>query len=183
MLITSESLFFVFDVESVGLHGEAFAFGYVVVDRLGQPRSHGYSTCSPKSCRGDEAGRSWVRANCPWVLKSFVHDYPQGVRDDFWRLWQQWKAEGALLAADVPWPVESRFLADCIDDNPDDRRTEGPYPLLDIASIRCAAGFDPLATEERLLFENPAHDPLADARQSARLLIESLDVLDSRKGK
>ncbi len=28
----SEKLFFVFDVESVGLHGEGYAYGYVVVD-------------------------------------------------------------------------------------------------------------------------------------------------------
>ena len=28
--------YFVFDVESVGLHGEAFSFGYVVVDETGK---------------------------------------------------------------------------------------------------------------------------------------------------
>lgn len=31
-----EMLYMVFDVESIGLHGEGFAVGYVVVDRNGE---------------------------------------------------------------------------------------------------------------------------------------------------
>jgi hypothetical protein len=81
-----------------------------------------------------------------------------------------------MLAADCAWPVEARFLAACVDDQPEQRAWEGPYPLIDIASVRLAAGLDPLATVERLPSEMPAHDPLADARQSARLLIEALKV-------
>jgi hypothetical protein len=36
------------------------------------------------------------------------------------------------------------------------------------------SGRDPLATYERLPNELPAHDPMADARQSARLWLECL---------
>ena len=36
------------------------------------------------------------------------------------------------------------------------------------------AGMDPMATYDRLPAELPRHDPLADARQSARLLVEAL---------
>jgi hypothetical protein len=47
------------------------------------------------------------------------------------------------------------------------------YPIL-------ALGRDPLATNERLPDELPAHNPLCDARQSARLLIEALRECDAR---
>jgi hypothetical protein len=49
-------------------------------------------------------------------------------------------------------------------------RQLGPYPLHEIASFMTAAGMDPMATYARLPDELPKHHPLADARQSARLL-------------
>lgn len=176
-------LFMVFDVESVGLHGEGFAFGYVVVDLAGRERGAGRVACDPDRCRGTPEGRAWAEANCPGLA---IHcDGARELRRAFWLDWLNWKARGAALAADCPWPVEARFLAACVEDerpvirgghntaaSPRDR--EGPYPLIDVASVRLAAGLDPLGTDDRRPDELPVHDPLADARQSARLLIEAL---------
>lgn len=170
-------LFMVFDVESIGLHGQGFSFGYVVVDQTGSEIDSGYSCCEPDFAEGSDAGHEWVRANVPLPSTTFLHGSPRVVRDEFWAAWLKWKARGAVLAADCAWPVEARFLADCVDDDPERRTSEGPYPLLDVATLRLAAGFDPLATVERLPAELPAHDPLADARQSARLVIEALRKL------
>ena len=103
------------------------------------------------------------------------------MRDAFWRLWLGWKSNSVWLAADVCWPVEANFLRACIEDDPIRRTWEGPYPLIDIASVRLAAGFDPLGTEPRRDDEMPARNPLADARQSARLLAEALQELTQRK--
>jgi hypothetical protein len=177
-------LFMVFDVESVGLHGEGFAVGWVVVDRAGKELGEGRSDCYPERARGGRDGRDWVAANVPhrYCLDRYT---PAHVRDAFWSSWLEWKAKGATLAAECPWPVEARFLAACVDDaipsvcgeRPDDgpRGWDGPYPLVDVSSVRLAAGFNPVGIFERLPSELPAHDPVADARQSARLLIEALD--------
>ena len=73
------------------------------------------------------------------------------------------------MAADCCWPVEANFLAQCIADNKQ-RTGDGPYPLLDVSSFLVATGSDPLKQYPRLPNELPAHNPLADARQSARLL-------------
>lgn len=54
------------------------------------------------------------------------------------------------------------------------------FMVFDVASVRLAAGLDPLASAPRLDGELPAHDPLRDARQSARLLIEALDKYAGR---
>jgi hypothetical protein len=177
-------LFMVFDVESVGLHGEGFAVGWVVVDRTGKELAEGRSDCYQERARGSRSGREWVLENVPF--RHCVDGYhPVHVREAFWIAWTEWKARGAVLAADCPWPVEARFLAACVDDaiplvrgeRPDDGRRGwgGPYPLIDVASVRLTVGFDPLGVDGRLPSELPVHDPLADARQSARLLIEALD--------
>jgi len=78
--------------------------------------------------------------------------------------------------------VEARFLIQCIEDDHYAREWWGPYPLIDVASLRMAAGLDPLGTEERieLLGELPEHDPLADARQSARLLVDAIGRIQER---
>jgi hypothetical protein len=168
-------LFMVFDVESIGLHGGSFAYGYVVIDRAGHEVASGGAACKPERAYGFDEDWDWVAANCPEL--PVTHGDPQNVRGRFWRDWMDWKAKGAVLAADCPWPVEARFLIECINVDPVRRKWDGPYPLIDVASVRLAAGLDPLGTDERRPDELPIHDPLADARQSARLLIEALNAL------
>jgi hypothetical protein len=171
-------LFMVFDVESVGLHGQGYAVAYVLVDRAGVERDSACYACHPDRAEGSEDGRAWIAANVPEPQSGYNVKSPRGVRENFWRDWQSARERGAVLAADCCWPVEARFLAACVDDDPEARRWEGPYPLHDVASVRLAAGLDPLGTVERLPGELPIHDPLADARQSARLLIEALTSLE-----
>lgn len=167
--------YFVFDVESVGLHGEAFFAGWTTISPDGAELCCGIAGCSPDVASGDDAGRAWVAQRVKvWAA---VKDTVQ-VRRAFWRAWEQARGMGAVMAADCPWPVEARFLLDCIADEPG-RAADGPYPLIDVASVRLAAGLDPLGTEPRRPEELPVHDPLADARQSARLLIEALDAIRS----
>lgn len=166
-------LFMVFDVESIGLHGEGFAVGYVVVDREGNTLDSGNFACPVYSAKGTLTGFEWVKSNCQTL--PVTHNAPWLMRAAFWRAWREWAGKGAVLVADCAWPVEARFLAQCVDDDPMSREWLGPYPLYDVAPIRLAAGLDPLATCSRLPEEEPAHDPLCDARQSARLLMEALD--------
>ena len=163
-------VYMVFDVESIGIHGEGFAVGYVVIDSDGRELEAARIACSPHTARGNDEGRQWIAENCPKIPADFTD--PQGVRASFWGAWQRWKAQGALLVADCAWPVEARFLIDCVDDA-EGREWQGPYPLHDVATARLCKGRDPLATVDRLSNELPQHDPLADARQSARLWMEA----------
>jgi hypothetical protein len=180
--VSGPSLFMVFDVESVGLHGEGFAVGWVVVGG-GKELESGRLACPAAAAYGTRSGREWVATNAPTMPNT--HALPNDVRDAFWAAWLRWKGRGAVLAADCPWPVEARFLAACVEEARDpmtsgtetpegERDWQGPYPLIDVASVRLAVGLDPLGTAGRLPNELPAHDPLADARQSARLLVEAL---------
>lgn len=165
-------VFFVFDVEAVGLYGDAFWVGWVIIDATGREVSAGGNTRGPDDeAAGNQAGRKWVARNVPSRPAEGAASL-MGMRDAFWAAWTAARVRfNAILAADCPWPVEARFLLQCLDDYP---RREGPYPLIDIASVRLAAGLDPLGHEERKMGELPRHSPHADATQSARLLIEAL---------
>jgi len=170
------SPFFVFDVESVGLYGEAFAVaGGIYINAVAQSE---FRFCCPIwEAKGDEDDRQWVMANVP--VMEITHRHPAAVREAFWSEWEKAKARypGITMAGECIWPVEAGFVAACIRQEIADRKWSGPYPFHEIASVMLAAGMDPMATYEREESEKPAHEPLADARQSARLMATALRSL------
>lgn len=165
-------LYFVFDVEAIGLHGEGFAVGWVVVDDAGHVHHENLLSCPPKTAVGTPLNHAWVEANVPAL--PITHCTPQHLRQDFFEAARHWLGAGALLVADCAWPVETRFLSACIDDAVSLREWLGPYPLHELASVLLARGLDPLEQRYRLDSELPKHNPLCDARQSARLLLTAL---------
>lgn len=163
------ALYLVFDVESVGLHGEGFAVGGVIIDHTGQEFDSFEYGCDPNDAKGEVEDRKWVLANCHWRENC---DTPRLVRDRFWKHWDSARDAGITLVADCPWPVEATFLNACIADDPT-RAGKGPYPFLDVATVVHQCGGDPTGTFSRRENELPEHSPLADARQSARIFTSS----------
>lgn len=164
----------VIDVESVGLHGQAFAWGAVVIDGEGRELLCAGESCDPHMVEGTPDGRAWVEKHVPRLQRNVVS--PRAMRDAFWAFWREQSETAAAILADVPWPVEANFLSACVADEPEKRAWDGPYPLLDIASVRLAAGLSPLEVCQRLENERPAHNPICDARQSARLFVEAMKL-------
>lgn len=145
-----------FDVESVGLYGEAFAAAWLVHDAAGHEIDSFTLACHPNAARGDDAGRAWVAEHVMPGLTELNCDSPREVRDLFWTRYTALRssAPDLMLMADVPFPVETNFLTACIADDPS-RAVDAPYPLLDAASIRRWLGV-PAPTY--------AHNPLEDCR-------------------
>lgn len=171
----------VFDVESIGLHGEGYAVGATLLNTETLTREYSFwLACPPEAAKGAKSDRKWIYENVPHI--PFTHETPKEVREAFWDQWQRRKADfpDLVMAAECAWPVEANFLSSCIAGDPEARRFKGPYPLHEIASFMQAAGFDPMATYDRGPDELPKHDPLADARQSARLLSQSLEILRNK---
>lgn len=163
---------FTLDVESVGLHGEGFAVGWCIHND-GLETQFGVFACRPGLACGSEANREWIHANIPEIAPNLPD--PRMVRAALWTAWKEAKNMAVIwnlpiiMLADCAWPVEARFLAQCVDDAPDVREWEGPYPLHDLGTYLLASGLDPTARYERTGNELPIHDPLADARQTARI--------------
>lgn len=78
------------------------------------------------------------------------------------------------MVTDVPFPVESNFIMASIRNNPYEWEQCPVYPLIDVASMLFAHGYDPTASFERLESELPRHNPLNDARQSLRIMFSLL---------
>lgn len=165
------SKYIVFDVESVGIHGEGFAVGFVVMNADGSLVEEGMYSCRPAWAAGTVENLCWVKDNIPALPINCSS--PKEVRGLFWKIWLKYKSD-TVMVADCAWPVETRFLNTIVGDDFDERQWHGPYPLLDLSSILFAIGEDPLTITERLPSELPAHNPLNDARQSARQLTGAL---------
>lgn len=88
----------------------------------------------------------------------------------------QWKQDSTAWA-DCGWPVEANFLSACVKDDWGDRCWQGPYPLMEIATVLQMAGLDPLGKYDRQPDEMPVHDPTSDARQSGRMLFEAMQKI------
>lgn len=169
--------FFVFDVESIGLHGEGFAVAGGVYLENGAAQWEFCMSCPPEQAQGFETDREWVRKNVPAL--ECTHRDPFTMRAEFWKKWIKARAEHqAEMAAECLWPVEARFVRDCVYDLGEEGIFTGPYPFHEIASFMAAAGMDQMASYPRTPSEMPAHNPLADARQSSRLLSEALEKLE-----
>lgn len=164
----------VFDVESIGLHGEGYAVGGVLIINGKEVDSFLFAS-DPATARGSGANRQWVADNVPPIKAT--HDMPSDVRTALWAYWTAKKEEypDLSLAADVSWPVESGFLSACVADNPEKREWEGPYPLMDISSVMMARPVPSAIDTQRRPDELPKHCPLADSRRSARILLAALE--------
>ena len=173
------SIQFVFDVESIGLHGEPFSVGYVVFKDGELAAANSYS-CDRAIVSGSDDDRAWVNENVP--VTPITHDTLEGVLDAFWEAWMDWKKSGAQMFAECAWPVEAKFLAMCIGRVYPQGKWDGPYPLHEIASFMAAAGMNPMANYDYDPYE-VKHDPLSDAKQSARLLHKALERLGGAERK
>lgn len=146
----------IFDVESIGLHGEGFAVGLVVVEPKKLVTFEAGFACDPAFAEGSDEGRRWVIENVESLEGDDSIIYvgsPRDVRAGFWEVWAAWKEQDAWLMADCSWPVEARFLSDCVKDDTS-REQDGPYPLLDAMTLRTFKLAAP--TEDK-------HHPVKDA--------------------
>jgi hypothetical protein len=57
--------------------------------------------------------------------------------------------ERSLAISFVGVPVEARLFRECIEDDSETRKYQGPYPLHDLATIFLMNGLDPLDTDTK----------------------------------
>lgn len=177
--------FLVFDVESMGLYGDPFAVGFVVIDATGKELDFGTFVCPTSNLHCTKENREWLAKHVFPHIPNYTHTTPDGIAEAFWGVWMQWKERGASMVSDCGFPVETNFLRRCVGfgDLAQTREFLGPYPLYDVSTARLMAGLHPVATNYRLDGEKPAHNPLCDARQSARLFLEAINLVRAKQGK
>ncbi|HVX23785.1 MAG TPA: hypothetical protein VG992_00355 [Candidatus Saccharimonadales bacterium] len=169
-----------FDLESNGLHGEAFAVGAVVMDARGKVLDEFTARC-------DIVGEidPWVRANVlPAIAEMPVtHKTYHDLQEAFWAWYVQAEPQADYVLVSNGYPVEYRFLLKCQDEDLDERYWQHPFPILDLTSLLMAAGQNP-GTKNALLTSIIAehkfarHHPLHDAKAATLAAFKILGLSD-----
>lgn len=173
--------FLIIDVESIGLHGEGFAVagGVFINGKLQQDTDFCYSA-HPDFAAGNAVDRDWVDKNIPndlWDKEKIDSVYPAVIRAAFSTKYELLKKEfpNLVVAGECVYPVETNFLARVASEY-----SLSVYPLHEISTVMACAGMDPMEVYDRLPDELPKHHPLADVKQSARLLFMALEKLQEK---
>ncbi len=155
------------DAESNGLGGRAFAVALTLSGPAGE-QDHAVFRCPIGEAEVD----SWVAEHVlPTIIAVPVtHWLYQEMLADVRNVIVSWGGKPVPLIAHVAWPVEARLLLDVY---PGNGVWDGPYPLIDVASVLLAKGHDPLSVDDYLAAhgipapEGSPHHPLYDARAAA----------------
>lgn len=154
-----------FDIESNGLHGEAFAVGAVLMD----DHTPGASSNQPPiisefvaRCPLIGPIDPWVEANVLPPMTDIPETHPDGhaMRDAFWSWYLEARAQADLILVNNPYPVEARFLIACQEDDMASRGQDHPFPLIDLASLLYARGIT--TRDQRDAFMKKVIDQLTD---------------------
>ena len=78
----------------------------------------------------------------------------------------------ARCFADVPFTVESRLFHKMVEKDRQNRAFMAPFPIIDVASLLYARGFEPIGNRLDLVshFEGRLHNALDDVRLSSRII-------------
>lgn len=162
----------IFDVEASCVNGRGFAYGYVVLDtETGSYVEEGIQWAVPDWTGVSADDQKWVQEHVCKNMPDGVTLTIEELHSEFWEMWARWSDKGAWLVADCLFPVETNWLAECLKEDPT-RSKHQPYPVLDVVTALAFTGHFPMADYPRQDDELPKHNPLADARQSARILWE-----------
>lgn len=178
--ITNKTRILSIDVESNGLHGEAFAVGAVLINCTGSVIDE-YSARCPIKGEVDE----WVVKHVLPSLDDFpeTHKTAKEMRSDFWAWYKTAKSQADYVLADNGYPVEDRFLIQCQEDDLDERYWDHPFPLMDLSSMLLQIGVKPsiernmfVGDEQIAAADIQKHNPRWDAWASALAMIKALKL-------
>ena len=166
-----------FDVESNGLHGEAFAVAGVLMDADRKILSQLVTRC-PIVGPVD----AWVSENVLGPMQSIPESAPDAptMRAEFWQWYLVAKSQADLIVAANPYPVEARFLIACQNDDMPGREFDHPFPYFDISSMLYTLGYTtPTARREFVKkavrgSSGDPHNALWDAKATAMAAISAL---------
>lgn len=179
--VTKTTKILCFDLETNGLHGQAFAIGAVVMDGSGKVHDEFVARTRLKS-----EVDPWVKQNVLPVIADLPVTYLnyETMREAFWRWYVKTEPETDYVLVSNGYPVEYRFLLDCQQANLEERYWQHPFPIIDLSSLLLAKGLlaesnknklvSRIITEQKL----KPHHPLHDAKITALTFFAALKQTD-----
>jgi hypothetical protein len=176
------TLTFSVDAETDGLYGPVWAIGAVVLNYWGEVVARFEGQVSPASLTN-----TWVIENVVPHVNLPLYGSARELRDAFWAFWMTWR-EGVVTISDIGSPVESGLFRTCVEDDPEARQWNGPYPLHEVSTLLFAVGQDPDVdrleyADMRSVSAMPGlqkHNPVFDAYVSALCWLKAEKLLAKR---
>jgi hypothetical protein len=169
-------IIFSFDVETIGLYGGVFALGACVINEDGVELESLFLKTNHRYVSGTNLNFNFVALKIlPSILTKDDNCMSElEIRTKFWNFYIQCKIKypDMIVVVDCGYPCEAGFLRACVNDNISEREFLAPFPLHELGTLILSKGEDPKEERERAQNETPAHNPLCDARQSARLWLQ-----------
>ena len=176
--ITSSTKLLSFDLETNGLHGQAFAIGALVMDGRGKIYEQFTARCPIKG----ELDQ-WVKDN---VLPAITdmnqsHDSYEQMREAFWSWYMRNEQNSDYVIVSNGYPVEYRFLIDCQQAKIDERYWQHPFPLIELSSLLLGKGILDESIKRKLVnsatggYSLTPHDPLDDAKATVLTAFAALE--------
>lgn len=155
------------DVESVSLHGRAFAVGAIVVNkRTGVIIDQFQLKCTEIM----PAANEWVKANVIPVLVDMPEcEHAPEFRERFWLFYKKY-CDNSDVWGDCIFPVETNFLSWIAKDDLPNREFMMPYPLNDLAAMVNISKNRIEECGESMSWLRP-HHPIDDCIASTTLLL------------
>lgn len=174
--LSSKTKLLSFDLETNGLHGEAFAVGAVVMDAKGVMLEEFTARCPLQDPIDD-----WVNNNVLPAIKEMpiTHKNYAEMREAFWAWYLEAEPKSDYVLVSNGYPVEYRFLLDCQEANLEERYWQHPFPILDLSSLLIQVSHNPLESKtklvQKLVGENKflQHHPLHDAKMAALVAFDA----------
>ena len=154
-------LFFI-DAETDGLYGSFLTVAIIVTDRRCNEIERRYWGISEDSMVITDP---WVKENVIGKFGDYeVCEDEYDLLEKVWTVWKKYR-DKAYVVTDVMHPVESRLFTECARNDLENRKFEGPFPILDLSSILYAKGYNPIADYSDILEEydkNIQHNAMDD---------------------
>lgn len=177
--ISSATKLLSFDLETNGLHGDAFAVGAMIMDSKGQIHEQ-FAGRSRLTSKVDP----WVKANVlPAIVEMPIsHKDSRELREAFWHWYLEAEAKSDYVLVNNGYPVEYRFLIQCQEENLDERYWHHPFPILDLFSLLIQVGYRSTSSRNKLIADVVGqeqfliHNPLHDAKLAALAAFKAFEL-------
>lgn len=161
-----------FDLETNGLHGEAFAIGAIVMD--GEGRVHDEFSAR---CRLTSRVDDWVKDNVLPAIADMpiTHSTYEELREAFWEWYLKAEVRADYVLVNNGYPVEYRFLLDCQNANIEERYWDHPFPILELSSILLMTNQSSASLRKQVdpEYGHKLHHPLEDSKLAIKIAFEA----------
>ena len=171
---TIDKLFFI-DAETDGLYGPFLSAAVIITDMNCNVIERAYYGVNVKNLSIIEA---WTKDNVIPVLGQYTEcENECELLEQIWKLWESMNGK-AYAVGDVIYPVEVRLFQKCIEKNLTERCAQGPFPFLDISSMKYCKEIDPIAyiEDERFVHLN-ADTVINNKSQSVHNALYDVEVM------